>query len=241
MGAVTDHSSIGRFGPFFALDLLPESVGRSTAATGWVPVTDLAAAPERLTGRVRATQVALSTYQTADLEGDAAWRVAASVTQLGVSARLIAVALALTVDGTRLPPLERLVFQDRLGGPYPLAATVALDAPAAHEAWPSVVLEWAGPVTRATVAGHGLSPRVAWGNVASAVAGAAKMIAAADRTAGERAWVLAGQALGLPELDGAGSSDADGAFRRRSCCLIYRLYADPVFCVDCVLGARTTA
>lgn len=236
-----DDNTIGRFGPFFALDLLTESADSSTAASGWVPVTDLVADPDRLTGRVRATQVALSTYQTADLEGDAAWRVAASVTQLGVSARLIAVALALTVDDTGLPPLERLVFQDRLGGPYPLALTVAVEAPAAPDAWPSVVLEWAGPVTRATVARHGLSPRVAWGNVASAVAGAAKMIAAADRAAGERARVLAGQALGLPELDGAGSSDADGVFRRRSCCLIYRLYEDPMFCVDCVLATRTAS
>ena len=102
------------------------------------------------------------------------------------------------------------------------------------------MLEWAGPVTRASVDRHGLSPRVAWGNVASAVAGAAKMIAAADRAAGERAWVLAGQALGLPELDGTGSSEADGAYRRRSCCLIYRLYDEPMFCVDCVLAPRTT-
>ena len=31
---MTDHSTIGRFGPFFALDLLAESVDPSTAATG---------------------------------------------------------------------------------------------------------------------------------------------------------------------------------------------------------------
>ena len=52
--------------------------------------------------------------------------------------------------------------------------------------------------------------------------------------------MLAGQALGLPELDGTGSFEADGAYRRRSCCLIYRLYAEPMFCVDCVLAPRTT-
>lgn len=236
---MTDDTTIGRFGPFFALETVSATTDSSTVA-GWVPVTDLVTHPERLTGRVRATQVALGKYQTADLEGDAAWRVAASVTQLGVGARLIAVALALTVDGADLPLLERFVFQDKLGGPYPLAVTAATGAPAAPRAWPSVVLEWAGPVTRAAVARHGLSPRVAWGNVASAVAGAAKMIAAADRTAGERAQVLAGQALGLPELAGTGSADADGAYRRRSCCLIYRLYDDPMFCVDCVLAARTT-
>ena len=101
----------------------------------------------------------------------------------------------------------------------------------------------AGPVTElvAAVAARSVSPRILWGNVASAISGAATMIAAARPDLAGPARAAATTALQFPAL----ASAADGppgtsAFRRRSCCLIYRLSGEPgtALCGDCVLDTR---
>jgi ferric iron reductase protein FhuF len=69
-----------------------------------------------------------------------------------------------------------------------------------------------------------VSNQILWGNVASALHGAAALI-------GEHTAV--DQLMSRPPLRGTGSI-IDGQFRRRTCCLIYRA-APGRFCGDCVL------
>jgi hypothetical protein len=110
-----------------------------------------------------------------------------------------------------------------------------------------------GPVRElsAPFAAFGVSGHILRGNVASALHGAAGMIAAARPDAAARAGALTALLLDRPPLTGASGRTATGAFRRRSCCLIYR--AAPgragALCGDCVLrgdgrggrGARAAA
>ena len=82
-----------------------------------------------------------------------------------------------------------------------------------------------------------VSPRVLWGNVASAVNGAATMIAAARPDLAGPAAEAAAAMLAHPALTGTYQGRPGAAFRRRNCCLIYRLSPGrPAYCGDCVLG-----
>ncbi len=231
-----------RFGPFFALSVL------SRSAPGWLPTSALGSDPATLTARIRAVRAGLATGGRRGSSGGSSdqveLRVALSITHLGLVARLVAVALASAVDGRPVPRLEQLRFQDRLGGPYPLAVVAAADDPTCTPppgptggSWPDDVLALVEPVTGAIV-DRGLSPRIARGNIASALAGAAEMIAVAEPTASARAAGLLAAALHHDRLAGTGEITGPvtaGGFRRRSCCLIYRLASRPGYCGDCVL------
>jgi ferric iron reductase protein FhuF len=83
-----------------------------------------------------------------------------------------------------------------------------------------------------------VSPQVLWGNVASALNGAASMITASQPAWTNRARVITSLLLDQPPLRDTASASADGRFRRRSCCLIYRAApnAAGVVCGDCVLS-----
>jgi hypothetical protein len=97
------------------------------------------------------------------------------------------------------------------------------------------------PIVAATAAGHSVSTWLLWGNVASGLAGAAGMIGRAEPDLAEPAWRLIDALCadgGM--LRGAGARTARSAFRRRSCCLIYRVGSDTAstaaLCGDCVLA-----
>jgi ferric iron reductase protein FhuF len=82
-----------------------------------------------------------------------------------------------------------------------------------------------------------VSPRVLWGNVASAVNGAATMIAAVRPDLTGPAAEAAAAMLRYPPLAGTYQGHPLRGFRRRNCCLIYRLSPErPAYCGDCVLG-----
>jgi ferric iron reductase protein FhuF len=100
---------------------------------------------------------------------------------------------------------------------------------------------------------RGLSGRLAdgllWGNAASALAGALGVLTAARPDLREQAAEVAsalldtgllrgtGDLRGTGELSGTGDLDVSGAglgFRRRSCCLFYRLPGGRL-CADCFL------
>jgi hypothetical protein len=86
-----------------------------------------------------------------------------------------------------------------------------------------------------------VSRRVLWGNVASAVSGAAAMIAATRPELAAEAGPVSSAVLGFPALAGSYDGQPLAGFRRRSCCLIYRLAGPPgaQYCGDCVLaGSR---
>lgn len=163
-------------------------------------------------------------------------RVAASVAQLGLVARLIAPMIAMAVLNPRRGAVapDDFWWQDQLGGPFPLSIAVLSMAPRGHPP--------AGPIpgviesiTAATTTGYGVPSRTAWGNIASAANSAAQMITRSRPDLGPNAREVADVLLADPRVEG-GSLQSGPSFRRTSCCLIYRLdNATSPVCGDCVL------
>jgi hypothetical protein len=154
------------------------------------------------------------------------------VAHLGLVARLLAPALAATVlaiPGLRFG-VPDLWWQDKLGGPYPLSvATTPTPAPANN---PSAVYA----ITMTVADRYRIAPRVLWGNVASAVNSAARLIAAARPDLTTVIYGAADSILADPRIDD-GALQAGPHFKRRSCCLIYRLAGTrTAVCGDCILG-----
>jgi hypothetical protein len=210
--------------------------------------------------------------------GELELRVGASVAQLGLAARLVspAIGFAALYGGVLAVPLGELWWRPVLGGGFPLslperAVAAALEQP---QAGPQAVADrlgeelLEGPLRAlvGAVAGLSVSRLVLWGNVASAVNGAAAALeASAARPVAARGRALAAALLRQPALRGTSTlSSPDrsagpdepvgrggalggggGGFRRLSCCLIYR--AAPAgagaggalpLCGDCVLVGR---
>jgi len=215
-------------GPFFAVRT--HRAGDPVDAP-WRPLSTLVDDPDSVESRVRRTREALSGMEP---EHPVEVRVAASVTHLGLVARVLAPALGLAVlghDGSAL--LEgRAWWQDVLGGPYPLSVE-----PPSAAATPLVVAgSWVSTVSTTMSSRYAVSPRVIWGNVASAVHSAARMVAAARPELGPAVTAVAEQLLDDPRID-PDERPVTPAFRRRSCCLLYRVSGSrAAVCGDCVLG-----
>ncbi|BBZ80974.1 Uncharacterized Fe-S protein [Mycobacteroides abscessus subsp. abscessus] len=168
-------------------------------------------------------------------------RVAASVTHLGLIARILAPTIAAATCGVRISQeLEDLWWQDRLGGPFPLSVLKMESDQREREcsAVPGAAVE---SITRCVVGETGVSDRVLWGNVGSAANSAARLIAASRPALNGAARDIADTYLRDPRVDG-GVLRAGPNFRRRSCCLIYQLAEDrTAVCGDCVLETRAGA
>jgi hypothetical protein len=249
-----------RFGPYFALDQLgPRGPldGGERGADGWLPVAELAdPASVAFNKRMVAVRTALAAGRAQPPEAVDP-RVAVSVAQLGLCARLVAPALALTVAGDGSITLDpRWIFwRDVLGGPFPLGLDHPLPAgdPAtrgrpdrlAAGFTAGVLTPVVAPIVEAVAAAHPVSRHVLWGNVASAVAGAAKMMGRAEPALAQPAWRVVDELCEGADgpLRGAGRRVDAIRFRRRSCCLIYRLAqaGARAVCEDCVLAAGSPA
>ncbi|MEU6477427.1 (2Fe-2S)-binding protein [Streptomyces sp. NPDC047017] len=166
-------------------------------------------------------------------------RVAASVAHLGLAARLWSAALGCAVLYGRVPGLDPCLLRWDPAGSAPddLWLTRVRTVPAnADTLAATVLLGHLEPLAAALRARYRLAPGLLRGNAASALAGAARQ---AERWArdegrpetGERARELAARLLGHPLLAGAGTL-GPGGFRRRSCCLYYRVPGGGV-CGDC--------
>ncbi|MEV0318090.1 IucA/IucC family C-terminal-domain containing protein [Streptomyces sp. NPDC050658] len=166
-------------------------------------------------------------------------RVAVSVAQLGLAARLWSVALGAAVLHGAVPGLDpaRLHWDADGSSPDDLWLTDLTTRPADAAAVRDVVqLGHLAPLADALRARYRISPRLLWGNAGSALAGAARELDSwARRTgrpdAGERARALAIDLFDHPDLRGTGTLDGT-AFRRRSCCLYYRC-PNGGLCGDC--------
>jgi len=177
-----------------------------------------------------------------------ALRVAASITHLGLVARLTAPVLAATASHRHLDMrLDGLWWQDRLGGPAPLSIPVPRDPgpgqhsngdPPAGSACRLLLDDVIAPVTAATSDLVPVSARVLWGNVASAVNGAANQLTVLRPDLGREAWTAAAAFFTSPQLSRERQRPGP-AFRRSSCCLIYQLAPDQThsICGDCILNA----
>ncbi|MHA7666376.1 (2Fe-2S)-binding protein [Mycolicibacterium sp. HS_4_1] len=211
---MNDH--LAAFGPFFAFVRQQDS-----PVEPWRPMSELADHPDALAARVQKVRHALMG------NGEPETRVAASVAHLGLVARLIAPMIGAAALGEPVSwSLADLAWQDELGGPYPLAVTAADNpGPPAVDA----ITEAFGP--------FGVSPKVLWGNVGSAANSAAQQVGRVRPDLAEMARHAADAVLADPRVDG-GALRSGPAFRRNSCCLIYKLADDRAACCgDCVLTA----
>lgn len=173
-------------------------------------------------------------------------RVAASILHQGYAARLWSAALGRTLTGGGVPSLDPEALWWRttklslvellLVAPTP---SVVAERPAASaaEAIASVVLDGhLDPLASALRTSTGVSATILEGNVASALVGTLRVLAATPLDAAARA--LGGALLDQPPLRGLGQADLTASpptYRRNSCCLFYRVPGGGL-CGDCVLA-----
>jgi hypothetical protein len=229
---------LATLGPFFAVHA---HASDAPPDASWRPVTELTTPSAALRGRIRVVQAALAD-QTGRVAGEVQPRVAASLAHLGLVARLAAPAVALMAAGYHFELLpESLWWQDLIGGPVPLSVPESAIRARGHgAATPAQLIDNVlAPLTAAVAELVSISQRVLWGNVASAVNGAAAQIARQRPQIARQAWLTATAAFQHGGLSGERTPPGP-RFSRSSCCLRYRLFpgADAL-CGDCVLiGAR---
>ncbi|MTD59145.1 (2Fe-2S)-binding protein [Amycolatopsis pithecellobii] len=230
---------LSTLGPYFAVDHHPARAG---VPAPWRTFDELITGQDTVRERVTTVRSGLAAMGGLPA-GAIEPRVAASVAHLGIAARLVSPLLAAAVGSgivLDLTPGETW-WQPVAGGPVPVSIRWPQRETAPDlETGVARVLD--GPVRALgdAFARLSVSRQTLWGNVASAVHGAATML---DRERPQ--WTVRTRALtaalrGCEPLAGTGDVDAAGRFRRRSCCLIYRAAPDkagPV-CGDCVLATR---
>jgi hypothetical protein len=199
---------LSHLGPFFAV-----SIQQQPPQPPWRPLATLAE-PGALDERIAEVRRAL----------DCSPRVAASVAQLGLVARLVSPALGAAVELGSDLDLAAGHWKPPLGSTFELAVpppSPTVDPVAGLQA----VLDGPVAAVSAECARRGrVSPRVLRGNVAAALNGAALLL-------GPRSYPLAGTVLaGIP----GERTPVGAAFARNSCCLIYRAPGRGR-CADCVL------
>jgi hypothetical protein len=166
-------------------------------------------------------------------------RIAASIAQQGLAARLWSVALGCSALYGRLPDLAPglLRWDPDAGAPDDLWLSAVEPLPGDAATLADVVLHGhLEPLTAALHARYRIATGLLWGNAGSALAGAARQLEGWARAngrgdAGARARSLTAELLAHPLLTGTGTLSGT-AFRRRSCCLYYRLPGGGV-CGDC--------
>jgi hypothetical protein len=207
------------------------------AGEGWRPYTELLEDPAVVTERVDVARRALVTMFGL-AEDTVPVRVVASVTFLGVASRLVSPLLADALTGgvLRAPAPADLWWKPVPGGPWPMACGPVPTRPASADALREIAVEGlVAPLLKVFGARFRLSPRVLWGNVASALAGAAGQLPAGLDA--RDAWPVLAALLERPPLAGMAVLErfADRHFLvRRNCCLYYRIPGGGT-CGDCVL------
>lgn len=187
-----------------------------------------------LAQRVAAVRAYLAAGSGQDAEA-VELRVAASVVHLGLVARVVSPLFALAVGYQRCGPVRAadVWWQPGLASTFPLSiAETALETGAVDSVFDGLVAE-----LETAISEFGVNHHILRGNVASALGGAARTLAAAwpDRRAEIRAALR--DLLTTPALAGSAELEPGGTLRRRSCCLIYRAAPDRrgALCGDCVM------
>ncbi|MEU1329276.1 (2Fe-2S)-binding protein [Streptomyces sp. NPDC005865] len=228
MTPLIDLAELGSVGGFFALR------GAPAHGSGARPLAQAYAAPvsgtDPLTFRVRKVAQRLGAPED---------RIAVSVAQLGLAARLWSVALGSAALFGRVPDLDpaRLAWDADGSSPDDLWLTGVRPLPGDAASVRDVVqYGHLAPLAEALRARYRISAGLLWGNAGSALAGAARELSGwAARSGrpevGERALALADELFAHPDLRTTGTLRGT-AFRRRSCCLYYRC-PDGGLCGDC--------
>ena len=211
-------ADVARVGPFFAMDTDPDVACHPL----WRPFTELCG--RALPDQISAVRTRLGTDEP---------RVAASLLFQGIAGRLWSPVLAVAAVHGMVPDLDpaRLYWRAMSPGPVLLAAPGMTALPADASAVRRVVVErHLRPLAEAVRAVTPVAEGLLWGNAASALTGALGVLAGARPGVGAR---LVRELLDLPPLQGTGTLGPAG-FRRRSCCLYYRVPGGGL-CGDCGL------
>jgi hypothetical protein len=247
---------LAALGPYFAIETHDPL---SPPPRPWVPLIDLITSPARLRARVQEVREALAAAAGRKPE-DVELRAAASVAQLGLAARMLSPVIGAAVLGHSLAvDVGRARWIPSLGGPFrlslpaPVLSTTGLSTTGQSTTGLSTASPGGGarrdgragwdlldgPIRSLvrTTASLAVSEHVLWGNVSSAINGAAAMIARTRPDLGTRAASVATGMLGFPALAHSHHGQPVRSYRRRSCCLIYRIgpSAAATYCGDCVL------
>ncbi|MGW2181511.1 (2Fe-2S)-binding protein [Streptomyces sp. NPDC001732] len=225
-----DGSAAASVGGFFAL--------RTTAPPGGAPrpLAELYAGEQApLTARIDTVAARLRTSER---------RVAASIAHLGLASRLWSVALgpaALTGGFPALAPGLLRWDPERTAPDDLWLEGAALLPGTAHRIREEVQYGHLVPLAEAIHRDGPLSDRLLWGNAGSALAGSLRQLVAWARThrrpdVSARARALTAELFDHPDLRDTGTPH-DPAFRRRSCCLYYRVPGGGL-CGDCVLERK---
>jgi ferric iron reductase protein FhuF len=247
--ALTDQ--LAALGPFFAAD---SHDPRTAPRPPWRPMSELLDNPAVLAERIHAYRASLAASYGRAPEA-VELRVAASVAHLGLVARVLSPLLALAVLHGRTEPvnLRDLRWQPTSPSIFPLSIAgldVQLDAfrpdedpdpDALARAFADRAVGTVAAELCAATSRFGVSEKVLWGNIASALNGTCAALGSAQPRHRPRIQAVLTRLLRQPVLDGTTQTSLDDRFQRRSCCLIYRATPnrDGMVCGDCVLlGAR---
>lgn len=191
-------------------------------AAGWHPVGQSYA-----NGCADLIDATVRYYHSADL------RVGASLVHLGHATRLWSPVLACALAHGVIPHLQTLQRADdgaQLRMPEPVGEAVA--APSADLLYRIVVTDHMQPLAAGLQAK--LAPALLAGNVASALVGASRALLAARPDLRHRIVDTTRELLHTGMMAGSGViTRLPLGFKRRSCCLFYRLQAQSL-CGDCV-------
>lgn len=228
---------VARIGPFFVL----ETPGPEDRAA-WVPFAGLQAEPGQLGDRIAQVRDALGADD----------RVGASIAFQGLVARLVAAPLAAVVLHAVLPDpsgtSRRPDGDDPWAPGLPDVTGTPTPDPALDPAGAAALLSGAlldglvAPLVDTVRSIVPVSAHVLWGNVASSLSGAGRVLDPARPAARPALLGVLDALLARRPLDGTGRllrleedrPDTEWAFRRRSCCLYYRIPGGGT-CADCVL------
>ncbi|MFI6938157.1 (2Fe-2S)-binding protein [Streptomyces sp. NPDC050418] len=164
-------------------------------------------------------------------------RIAVSIAHLGLAARLWSVALGSAALHGRIPDLDPALLHWDPDGTSPDDLTLAGSGARHPEELAAVVLDHhLTPLAAAVRTEFRISEGLLWGNAGSALAASAREIGRWARRTGQsaaaaRARTLAAELFTDPRLRGTGEYEGPD-FRRRSCCLYYRVPGGGV-CGDC--------
>lgn len=235
-----DLAALRPLGGFFVLRTArPAAEAAGAAGTG--PLPTLAKAYEKAISDVHRDVITFRVETVGRRLRVPEPRVAASVAQQALAARLWSVALGCAARYGRLPDLDpRLLRWDaRAAAPDDLWLTEVRPLPGG--AGPAALAEAVvhghlEPLAEALRARYGVAAGLLWGNAGSALAAAARELDRWARTRGEpeaarRTRALTAALFAHPRLSATGTRTGP-AFRRRSCCLYYRVPNGGI-CGDC--------
>lgn len=214
MDISTELAETASYGGFFDL-----TVGGDAA--GWHPVTQSYA-----DGCADLIDATARRYRTTDL------RICASLVHLGHATRLWSPVLACAIGHGVLPRLDDLQRADD-GAQLRLPRPVGMPADSPDALYRAVVSEHMRPLAAGLRVK--LAPALLAGNIASALVGAARALLTARPDLRRAIAETTRSLLDTGALAGSGVITGPRlGFRRRSCCLFYRL-PDGSVCGDCVL------